>query len=270
MYLKHFCHKRALQIKIFAFFSALTSLLVFGLMPEPMVFAGESPCLTCHEKLKKPAKHVHAPMKMGCETCHKAVEGKNHPADKNSVVLSQKMPGLCHSCHKDPKFKSSHTSFCTNCHDAHQSNFSKLLKSGPTDVCYTCHDQAVFTKKYVHSIIPVGGCTACHNPHSNKKRLLDKDMTALCLDCHKAKANGRHIVSLPGRKIHPIRGVKDPSTITMIKMPDPKRPGKEILSPDPKTPGKEMSCASCHDPHSSDYKKLFPVERICNNCHKGY
>ena len=37
---------------------------------------------------------------------------------------------------------------------------------------------------------------------------------------------------------------------------------------DPDKPGKEITCMSCHDPHSSDYKKLFPVANICAKCHK--
>lgn len=245
-------------------------ILLYGFIGVSPAVADESACLACHENFRKPARYVHTPFGMGCEACHKAVEGLSHPSDRGSIVLAQKMPALCQNCHSDPKFRSSHTSPCTNCHDPHQSEFGKLLKGGPADVCYSCHDKAIFSKKYVHSIIPVGGCTACHNPHSSGKHLLDKDKTALCIDCHKAKASGRHIVSLPGRKIHPIKGVKDPSTISMIKMPDVKRPGKEVLVPDPKTPGKDISCSSCHDPHSSDFRKLFPVERICNKCHTEY
>ncbi len=233
--------------------------------------ATDTPCLTCHEKVAAPAKHVHKPL-MDCGTCHKPIESKNHPTDKKSMKLTQNIPGLCTSCHKNIKPTSAHASMCTNCHDAHRSDFSKLLRSDAKDVCYLCHDENAFRKKYVHGILPVGGCTACHNPHSGKRSLIDKDANSLCLDCHKAKASGRHIVTLPGRKIHPVMGVKDPSTLKWIKAPDPKNPGKElpVLIPDPSVPVRVMGCMSCHDPHSSDYKKLFPVEKICSKCHPQY
>jgi predicted CXXCH cytochrome family protein len=75
-------------------------------------------------------------------------------------------------------------------------------------------------------------------------------------------------VNVPGKKVHPVKGVKDPSVPWTKKIPDPNKPGYEIEVPDPDKPGKEITCMSCHDPHSSDYKKLFPVANICAKCHK--
>lgn len=283
--------------------------------------AQDSSCIACHPKFKQKSKSVHAAVGMGCATCHKAAEGKNHPADKGSIVLTQSMPGLCYSCHEEANFKgkSVHqavaTGMCTGCHDAHQSNYPKILlkdipslcfdchdqkkfkgKSGHTNIglcsgchaphssnldhlmktaqpelCYSCHEKDKFNKKYVHSIIPVGGCTACHIPHvSNQPSLLPKDAEDLCLSCHKGKSDGRHVVNVPGKKVHPVKGVKDPSVPWTKKVPDPNRPGYDMEVPDPDNPGKELSCMSCHDPHSSDYKKLFPVANICKKCHIYY
>ena len=92
----------------------------------------------------------------------------------------------------------------------------------------------------------------------------------VCVNCHKKQVSGQHIMSLPGKKIHPIKNVIDISTLKMIKAPDPTNPKHEIEIPDPNVPGKQLNCASCHNPHSSDYGKLFPVQRICNKCHKEY
>ncbi len=284
--------------------------------------AQENPCIACHPKFKQKAKSVHAAVAGGCATCHMRVEGKNHPADKGSIVLTQSMPGLCYTCHEEANFKgkSVHkvisTGKCTGCHDAHQSKYPKILlkdipgicydchdqkkfrgKSGHTNIglcmgchaphssnfdhlvrtpqpelCLSCHEKDKFTRKYVHSIIPVGGCTACHLPHvSNHPDLLPKSAHDLCLTCHKAKADGRHVVIVPGKRVHPVRGVKDPSVPWTKKIPDTARPGFEIEVPDPDKPGKEMDCMSCHDPHSSDHhKNLFPVQNICGKCHKYY
>jgi len=203
------------------------------------------------------------------------VQDKEHPQQKNSIKLTQDMPKLCYGCHNESKFKGKvvHSpvagGMCTGCHDAHQSNFDKLLKNKSPDLCYTCHNKSNFTRKYVHKAIPAVGCGTCHAAHvSNNPSLLLLPMNELCLSCHGAKAKGRHVVALPGRKRHPIGGVKDLSTLKMIKVSDPKRPGRQIEVPDPNVPGKEMTCASCHDPHSSDFRGLLTTERICIKCHK--
>ena len=287
---------------------------------SPSYSVEENPCVTCHADLKKPAKSVHAAIALGCSSCHKTVEGKSHPAQKNSIILTQNMPGLCYSCHDESKFKGKSVhqpvsgGMCTGCHDAHQSNFPKLLlknapglcynchkeanfkgTSGHTAIgmctgchnphssnsdkilngdqpglCYGCHDKAKFSKKYVHAIIPAGGCTSCHIPHvSQYPALLSANIQELCLTCH-VKKDGRHIVSIPGKIIHPISGVTDPSTTTIINIENPDKPKTYQFVPDPKNPGKLMNCVSCHDPHSSDFRKLFPTNRLCGKCHKEY
>jgi predicted CXXCH cytochrome family protein len=292
---------------------------------SPSYSAEENPCVTCHADLKKPAKSVHAAIALGCSSCHKTVEGKNHPAQKGSIILTQSMPGLCYSCHDEAKFKGKSVhqpvsgGMCTGCHDAHQSNFPKLLmkdipgvcfschkeskfkggKSGHTNIgmctgchnphssnsdkillgdqpgmCYNCHDKAKFTKKYVHAIIPAGGCTSCHIPHiSEYPALLTSNIQELCLTCH-VKKDGRHVVSLPDsgktKRIHPISGVTDPSTTNMLTVEDPANPKNFKIIADPKNPGKPMNCVSCHDPHSSDFRKLFPTNKLCGKCHKDY
>lgn len=299
---------------------SLTAIIfTFGLLTFPSYSAEENPCVVCHTDLKKPAKSVHAALGMGCSACHKPVESKTHPDQKGSIILTQNMPELCYSCHDESNFKgksvhqpvsggmctgchnahqsdfskilvkdvpglcynchdeskfkgtSGHTllGMCTGCHNPHSSNSNKILKSDQPEVCYDCHDKAKFTKKYVHGIINVGGCTSCHAAHtSNKPSLLLNSIHELCISCHAAKLKLPHVVALPGKKRHPIEGVKDPSTLKMIKMSDPKNPKKQMEVPDPNVPGKDLTCASCHDPHSSDFRALLTQQRICLKCHK--
>ena len=300
-------------------FLPVAIIFVLGLSTIQSYSSEEIPCVACHVKLTQKAKSVHAAVALGCQSCHKAVEGKTHPGTKGSVVLTQEMPGLCYKCHDQSKFKgksvhqpvsggmctgchdphrsdfpmilnadvpglcynchseskfrgkSGHTllGMCTGCHNPHSSGSDKILKSDQPGVCYSCHDKAKFTKKYVHRIINVAGCTSCHAPHvSEQASLLSSPEYDLCISCHAAKAKGEHVVALPGRKRHPIRGVKDPSTLKMIKMPDPANPKRQIEIPDPDVPGREMNCSSCHDPHSSDFRGLLTEERICIKCHK--
>ncbi|MDQ7787205.1 MAG: cytochrome c3 family protein [Thermodesulfovibrionales bacterium] len=298
---------------------ALFTIGVFSLAPP--VSAEENPCLTCHAKIKEP-QFVHAAVALGCQTCHKTVEGKSHPAEKQSIVLIQNLPGVCFTCHTQSKFqeKTVHSPVlsgtCTGCHDPHSSNVKKLLTnkmpglcfnchkesafkgkydhapvyggmcpachsphSSPNqkllvspspEVCYTCHEKSKFNKKYVHAVVKLG-CDSCHDPHKGDYiNLLLKQPVELCLSCHPNKNDGRHIVNVPTEKIHPISGVKDPSVAWTKKIPDPDRPGYEIEVPDPDKPGQELTCFSCHDPHSSDYRKLFPVKNICKKCHVYY
>jgi len=250
-------------------------LFIFGLLHVQTVSAEENPCLACHANLKEPAKYLHAALKTGCETCHRKEEGKSHPEQKKSIVLIQNMPKLCYGCHDQSKFKGKmvHAPFgsgmCTSCHDPHQSNTNKILKEPLPEVCYTCHDKKNFTKKKVHSVINVVGCTTCHSPHaSDFPNLLPSSATDVCITCHKSQSSGGHVIAMPGKRFHPVRGVTDISTITYIKVPDPKNPKREIEIPDPDKPGKELGCTSCHDPHSSDYKRLFTAQRLCLKCHK--
>jgi predicted CXXCH cytochrome family protein len=248
--------------------------LTFSLFHLQIAGAEENPCLKCHSNIKE-VQHIHSPLSMGCAACHKLVEGKSHPDQKGSIILVQSMPGLCFNCHEESKLngKIIHapvaSGMCIACHNPHGSKFSKLLKSEQQELCFMCHDKALFSKKYVHKVINVIGCTTCHNPHaSNNPSLLPNPINEICSTCHKTQSSGLHIVALPGKKQHPIKGIKDISTLKYIKVPDPKNPKKEIEIPDASVPGKELSCVSCHNPHSSDYENLFTVQRICLKCHK--
>ncbi|NWF75659.1 MAG: hypothetical protein HXY53_03640 [Nitrospirae bacterium] len=313
-------------------FCKLFCLLLFPILLtfiSKIVYSEEQSCLQCHVDLKTPAKSVHAALGLGCQACHRTVEGKSHPDQKDSIKFIKDMPGLCYDCHDETKFKakSVHTpvssGMCTGCHNAHQSNFQKILlkdipglcyncheeakfkngKSGHTlvgmcngchtphasevdkillknqpELCYTCHDKSKFTKKNIHKIINMpGGCTSCHIPHvsDNPSLIYKSHVNDACVTCHTPQATGGHITAAftrgSKRKYHPVRGVTDPNFPGKPKkIPDPNNPSRMIEVFDPENPGKELTCVSCHEPHSSNFRKLFLIENICQRCHKYY
>jgi len=242
-------------VSILRFYIVLIILLLtYGLLTVQAFAKQKNPCLKCHPEFKKSGKNTHAALKIGCETCHIASEDKVHPQQRESMKLRKNLPGLCYDCHDESKFKGYDIhppvteGKCTACHNPHRSNSGKLLASNPPEFCFTCHDKANFSKKYVH-MVAIGRRCDCHSPHaSNKPHLLSTSINELCIGCHRAKGNGRHVVgSLPNGRIHPIDGV-----------------------PDPNNRKRMMSCASCHNPHSSDFPKLFTSKKICKRCHKYY
>lgn len=224
-------------------------------------------CFTCHDKTGFSGKKVvHAPVMGGmCSSCH------THHSSENEKLLTAQQPGLCFTCHDKSKFENKiihapvGSGMCTSCHSPHQSDNDKLLISAQPDICYNCHDKTDFTKKNVHAAVMMG-CTECHNPHSNKQKLLfEKSINGLCLlKCHAYVSKAPHVLFTAGTKGHPLRGKR-------VKTSG----GKIEIDRDPLRPDKEFSCSSCHNPHSSDYVKLFRYKadsayELCSHCHKDF
>ncbi|MEW6215487.1 MAG: cytochrome c3 family protein [Nitrospirota bacterium] len=259
-------------LKYIFVFLAFTSLII--LLNPDRSFSEVADCKICH-KFMANKKYVHTAMQMGCTSCHTEAHQKKQKFPKGLSAASQ---DLCYLCHDKSKFagKNIHmpvvSGMCSSCHDAHDSDATKLLKQPQPDICFGCHDRKIVAGKFVHVPVAAGLCTSCHGAHvSESAALLSRPINNLCITCHKDQATGRHVVSVPGKKFHPLKGVTDPNFPgKTMKVPDPKNPGKEIEVPDPKNPGKEMSCASCHNPHSSNFAKLFPSEKRCGRCHKEF
>jgi predicted CXXCH cytochrome family protein len=226
-------------------------------------------CYNCHDESKFKGKSVHTPITSGmCTGCHDP-----HQSNYSKILLND-MPGLCYNCHDETKFKGKYghatIGMCTGCHAPHASNASKLLGSEIPDVCYSCHEKTMFTKKSVHAVVSMpGGCSLCHTPHvSNDKAMLVQPLFELCTSCHANKSDGRHIVALTGKKIHPLKGVPDPATVKMKQVIDEKTGLKTEVRDRNNPSEREITCTTCHNPHSSDFRKLFPQKNMCARCHR--
>lgn len=233
----------------------ICALLILLLLHAGNVSASEKQCISCHETLRALKTVKHVPMGSGCLTCHDVSEGLEHPQQKDSIRLKEDVPRLCYSCHPEGNYQDSHihqpvlSGKCVSCHNPHHSENEYLLVKNVPEICFECHDKENFKRKYEHTVSSKGCVRRCHNVHASSFPYLLHDAALdICLTCHASQATGRHVLSvLSGGKVHPVRGVIDPSN-----------------------PTKEISCVSCHDPHSSNYPKLAPSRRLCSRCHKSY
>ncbi|MBI2843188.1 MAG: cytochrome c3 family protein [Armatimonadetes bacterium] len=208
-------------------------------------------CIDCHAAhSRNKSGHLlkaklHTPFESGqCEMCHK--DGTKQ------LVKSQKE--LCTMCHSKELAKAPTDGIhmhppvaegmCTSCHSPHASDAPKALWRDKTIAysCFLCHNkiESGVDAKFAH--LPVSGlnCTTCHTPHMSKeKKLLVKDSIELCKKCHQPH-------------LHPLG-----------KKPD----GKVVVDP---TTNEMLTCASCHEPHGSDFDKLTKKDKnaeLCTMCH---
>ena len=243
------------SLNISTLYTAILICALFIFLQVNDVLALDNQCVSCHETIREVKKFTHKPMVSGCLTCHVVSKELEHPQQKDIIRLKKDVPGLCYTCHPEGSFQSSHihqpvlTGKCLSCHNPHQSDYSYLSLKNIPELCFECHSKDRFIRKYEHTVSSKGCVRRCHNVHGSAfKYLLNDSVLDICLTCHAAQATGRHVLSiLPGGKVHPVRGVTDPSN-----------------------PTREISCVSCHDPHSSDYAKLAPSRRLCSRCHKSY
>lgn len=202
-----------------------------------------------------------------CKECH-VLEASGY--DKKPIspstfafekISSEKMfaaTSTCYSCHKNitkRPFVHGPASVwsCLSCHDKGAA-IKYYVKKPVKEVCYECHieqQKEWNSRKFIHGPVNVGNCTICHSPHSSDHAFnLFKSTWDLCVNCHAEKGTGLHVLGDNlFEKGHPTKGRKDPVRI-----------------------GKELTCASCHDPHASNYPHLwaFEVEEIfelCKKCH---
>lgn len=265
----------------------------------------ELDCIWCHEELTK-GKYLHAPVDMGCKTCHASISNRHKNTGQFKRGLSAKEPDVCFGCHDSSKFtkKSIHSVIklrgCTGCHDPHSSKDPKFLKAPSSEICFTCHEKAMFTKKLVHVAIGMG-CSACHDPHSTEypNNLVQK-MPDLCFGCHedtdflrknkhKPVADNRCMrchnphstddIALLRREPNRVclechqRVTRKPHAISTFHPTKGHPLGGDYKKEDPVRPNKTFYCGSCHDPHSSDEILLFRYKpkdttNICISCHK--
>ena len=129
---------------------------------------------------------------------------------------------------------------------------AKGLSAEAPDLCMNCHEKKLFEGKLVHVPVEGGMCLTCHNPHaSDAPAMLNAEPPAkLCLGCHTEAKKTAHVRALPGG--HPVGDE-----------------GRQRADPGRK--GKPFYCASCHQPHRSDFPKLLRYRagmELCATCHK--
>ncbi len=208
-----------------------------------IALSGEN-CATCHDP-HSTAKassalvfaNLHSPYEDGdCEACH---------SEDGSVRGEM---AVCFECHDEDEFTSLHiagrkgeqttqNAVCLDCHSPHAGHENILRRKSEMETCLQCHDRKQFSKKIVHAALD-DGCTACHDLHNNNyKELQGAAGNDLCTTCHDdAKTHA-----------HPV--------------------GSEYN--DPRT-GNTLTCASCHEPHSSDHEFMLTFDKnrdLCVQCH---
>jgi predicted CXXCH cytochrome family protein len=213
-------------------------------------------CFLCHKKEKyisdKMKKH-HSPVATGlCLSCHEP-----HSSDAQKLLIKA-MPDICYMCHDSSDFKNKYehspvaAGMCMSCHEPHQGNAAKLLLAGTPELCFNCHDKSEFDRKNIHPPVAAGMCMTCHEAHASPDvALLDHPITDGCLLCHPRIGQSPHAAGGVLQVGHPLKGRKD-SRLECCNG--------------------ELSCASCHNPHSSDYMDLFRYKAekpfdLCPNCH---
>ena len=231
--------------------------------------AGEGPfkdpesCLECHDDLLD-EKVIHKAIKDGCLDCHSNLDAAKRPHKNNGTFkygLDAAEPALCLSCHGkllgNKKTVHNMDKGCTGCHEAHSGKHGKLLKSPVPELCASCHKKNTYSGKGTHSPGRGGKCGSCHAAHaSDNAGLLIKPPAETCLECHDEIKEEPHVLAGFARKGHPVGDEKRAQPVE-----------------DPLRPGKPFSCASCHEPHKSDFRKLLRLDPkqgmgICQACHQ--
>lgn len=199
-----------------------------------------------------------------CTKCHELKPGADDAKPINPATFSKNTgnavssTSTCYSCHKSimnyPYVHGPASVWsCLSCHETGSSPMY-TVKKPDTEICYSCHIEQKsewVSKKYTHGPVTIGKCTICHSPHASENAfILYKSTWDLCINCHAEKANGVHVIGdAMFRKGHPTHERPDPVQI-----------------------GRELTCASCHNPHASNYPHLWAFEAdslydFCQKCH---
>src|SRR5512133_3493745 len=142
-------------------------------------------CAACHGPslaLERTRRSVHAAVRddAACDRCH------DPHTTPTTAPLTSPEPRLCNGCHGERPFMRPHASgrgdvACTRCHDAHASDEPALLRTPPGKLCGGRHaDTMAQPARY-----PMGPsrCTACHEVHGGRAKLLPAKVHEVATDC---------------------------------------------------------------------------------------
>jgi predicted CXXCH cytochrome family protein len=234
----------------------------------------ENLCLKCHDNgLNVSANGSrHAPLDMGCDTCHVIHKKGARGNPESSLHLSAAPHTLCVGCHdvKNESLIAAHKgqpfekADCLACHAVHQSDGPELIQ------------------KYPHRPYADKSCDICHQAPKDGKVVLTKaDSKALCISCH-AETNN---------KIHAAKVQHAGANADCIDCHDPhasRKPG--LVRSDPVTVCTKChtaqaelqstktvlhkaafrdGCATCHEPHGGTRPNLLRADTndLCLSCH---
>jgi len=238
---------------------------------------------SCHQDYGK-QKHIHPAAATGqnCKFCHKPAAADKHAFKPQPDNISD----ICFECHDEqaPSKKVRHMPFesgmCTSCHDPHQSDQAKLLKSPLPQLCQTCHGEDMFKGKVVHGPVATGKCLDCHHPHQEENpRMLRKEPPELCFDCHNKVQKDAQGITLPATKQWldakaKADKAKDDAKAKADKAKDDAKAKTDKPRDDKANKAKDDAkakvpdiylhppfeaglCTTCHKPHATDSRRLL-------------
>lgn len=234
----------------------------------------ENLCLKCHDKGVNVSANGsrHAPLDMGCDTCH--VIHKKGPAGnfESNLHLSSEPHELCVGCHdvkgealvKAHKGQPFEKANCLACHAVHQSDGPKLVQ------------------RFVHRPYAEKSCDSCHQePKDGRVVLTQTDSKALCVKCHAETASKIQSAKVqhPGAQkectdCHSPHAGRTPGYTT----PDPVNNCLKCHKDKAELQGTKKvlhmaafrdGCAICHEPHGGVRPKLLraDINDLCLSCH---
>ncbi|MCK5640748.1 MAG: cytochrome c3 family protein, partial [Gammaproteobacteria bacterium] len=234
---------------------------------------------------------VHVPWKnRDCKVCHNKLEENQWALPK----LTAPEPELCYQCHTDYPATGAYVhgpvavGDCLTCHQAHQSDFPKLLVSTKQGVCFDCHteiQERLAKQATVHDPI-TEDCLICHYMHASPYEfLLRHDSKDICMQCHQdlveemkefryqhnAVSMGEQCLNCHDPHASPTdQLLKDFSMDICLECHDKKITTADTVIPDIKEqlamnsnlhgPLREKNCVPCHNVHGSNTFSLLALD----------
>ncbi len=210
---------------------------------------GDETCLTCHEDVGKSFAHTIHAQKITtkgytCEACHG--------------------PGSVHAESMDP---------------ADIYNPATDYNPVAPNPCLTCHNGPQFTSATASAHHELAdGCSDCHQVHSTEPKLLKKQGSELCVECHRdigAKFNltSHHPVKeglMTCTSCHAVHGGDNTFTHTSDSRElciscHTDKAGPFVFEHEPVN----EDCGICHDPHGTVANNLLKQTEpfLCMSCH---